>query len=241
MNLFYDPTITFSPAIPLPFLHFLNEEESRHCVKVLRMRVGNEVYLTNGQGFLFTGKLCTLNPGSCEIEITALTKHEPADYSIHIAVAPIKNMSRFEWFLEKATEIGINEVTPLICARSEKISVRTDRMNKIITAALKQSLGVFHPILNEPVGYKKFLEKTRESGKYIGWCETKDEPLFTSICLPRKDVVVLIGPEGDFTAEEVVLAKETGYLPISLGNNRLRTETAALAACFAVHFVNGKI
>jgi 16S rRNA (uracil1498-N3)-methyltransferase len=241
MNLFYDPTITLNQSIPIPFLHFMNEEESRHCVKVLRMRAGNLINLTNGQGLLFTGKLCTLNPVSCEVEITALTNLEPADYSIHIAVAPIKNMSRFEWFLEKATEFGINEITPLICVRSEKISVRTERLNKILTAAMKQSLNVFHPRLNEPVRFGEFIEKANESGKYIGWCETKDEPLFTTVCLPKKDVVVLIGPEGDFTAEEVAMAKKASYLPISLGKSRLRTETAALAACFAVHFVNKKI
>jgi 16S rRNA (uracil1498-N3)-methyltransferase len=241
MNLFYDPTIAYSQAIPLPFLHFLSEEESKHCVKVLRMRAGDMVHLTNGQGYLFSGKLCTLNPGSCEVEITAFTKHEPSGYSIHIAVAPVKNMSRFEWFLEKATEIGIDQITPLICERSEKITVRTDRLNKIITAAMKQSLNVFHPTLNKPASFGKFIEQTTGNGKFIGWCETKDEPLLSQVCLPEKDVVVLIGPEGDFSPEEVEQAKNAGYLPISLGKNRLRTETAALAACMAVHFANGKI
>lgn len=239
MNLFYDTAIAHD--LPLPFLHFLNEEESRHCVKVLRMRAGDIVHLTNGRGFLFTGKLCTLNPRSCEIEINTSERHEPAGYSIHVAVAPIKNMSRFEWFLEKATETGVDQITPLICARSEKISVRTERLNKIITAAMKQSLGLFHPIMNEPASLKDFLNIEQSAEKFIGWCENKDEPLLTRACSPKTNIIVMIGPEGDFTAEEVALAKNAGYLPISLGKNRLRTETAALAACFAVHFANGKI
>ena len=241
MNLFYDPTLALDKSGPLPHLHLLADEESKHCTKVLRMRVGETVHITNGKGYLYTGKLCTLNPGACEIEIIKAEKQKPSGYSIHIAVAPVKNMGRFEWFLEKATEIGIAQITPLICDRSEKISVRTDRLNKILTAAMKQSLGVFHPRLNEPVSFGKFIEQTAASGKFIGWCETKDEPLLSKICLPEKDVVVLIGPEGDFTTDEVEQAKNAGYLPISLGKNRLRTETAALAACMAVHFANGKI
>lgn len=241
MNLFYDPSIAFDGTTPLPHLHLLAGEESKHCTKVLRMRVGDTIYITNGKGFLFTGKLCTLNPGACEVEIFKADKHEPAGYAVHIAVSPVKNMSRFEWFLEKAAEIGIAQITPLICERSEKISVRTDRLNKILTAAMKQSLGVFHPRLNEQLSFEKFIEQTAASGKFIGWCETKDEPLLSKTCLPDKDVVVLIGPEGDFTPAEAEQAKNAGYLPISLGKNRLRTETAALAACMAVHFANGKI
>jgi 16S rRNA (uracil1498-N3)-methyltransferase len=241
MQLFYDPEIPYDDSRQLPHEFTLNETESWHCVKVLRMRVGDSIRITDGKGRLIAGRLLSLNVKGCEVEILETTGIEARDYSIHIAVAPTKNMARFEWFLEKATEAGIDQITPLLCDRSEKISVRHHRLNKIITAAMKQSLGVYHPILNKPAGFDEFIRQASGSGRYIGWCETKDEPLLSRICLPEKDIVVLIGPEGDFSQEEVEQAKNAGYLPISLGKNRLRTETAALAACFAVHFANGKI
>jgi 16S rRNA (uracil1498-N3)-methyltransferase len=239
MNLFYDPNLPGAP--PLPCYFILKPDESWHAAKVLRLRPGDGLKITNGKGLLHHARLIKLDTKACEIEIYDVKMYEPPAYSIHLAVAPVKNMARFEWFLEKATEVGINEITPLICARSEKISVRTERLYKIITSAMKQSLGTFHPKLNEPAGFRDVIEQNNASAKFIGWCETRKEPLLREVCPPGRNVLVLIGPEGDFTADEVQAAKNAGFVPISLGKNRLRTETAALAACFIVHFVNGGI
>ena len=239
MNLFYDPDLPGAPPLPCNFT--LKPEESWHAAKVLRLRPGDGLKITNGKGLLHLARLIKLDTKACQIEIYNVIKHEAPAYSIHLAVAPVKNMARFEWFLEKATEVGITEITPLICSRSEKISVRTERLNKIITSAMKQSLGTFHPKLNEPAGFKDVIEQNNASANFIGWCETRKEPLLREVCPPGQNVLVLIGPEGDFTADEVQAAKNAGFVPISLGKNRLRTETAALAACFIVHFVNGKI
>jgi 16S rRNA (uracil1498-N3)-methyltransferase len=239
MNLFYDPNLPGAP--PLPCYFILKPDESWHAAKVLRLRPGDGLRITDGKGLLYHARLIKLDTKACEIEIYDVKMYEPPAYSIHLAVAPVKNMARFEWFLEKATEVGINEITPLICARSEKISVRTERLYKIITSAMKQSLGTFHPKLNEPAGFRDVIEQNNASAKFIGWCETRKEPLLREVCPPGRNVLVLIGPEGDFTADEVQAAKNAGFVPISLGKNRLRTETAALAACFIVHFVNGGI
>lgn len=235
MNLFYDPQIT---PKALHSVFSINTEESWHCAKVLRMRAGEELQITDGKGSLYTGKLILVDPKACVIEILSLNTTFSRDYRLHLAVAPIKNMARFEWFLEKATEIGIDAVTPLVCARSEKISVRSERLNKIITAAMKQSLGVFHPYLNEPDHLADFVRNYSANQKFIAWCETENDPLLVEACKPSTEVIVLIGPEGDFTSDEVRLAENAGYVPISLGKNRLRTETAALTACFAINFVN---
>lgn len=235
MNLFYDTHLT--PDTLHQDFH-LNAEESWHCAKVLRMRVGDEIHLTDGKGGRYTGKLKIIDQKACAIEILSALSTAPRDYSIHLAVSPTKNMARFEWFLEKATEAGIDIITPLICTRSEKISVRTERLNKIITTAMKQSLNVFHPHLSEPTSLSEFIRNYNATQQFIAWCETDDDPLLIKAIKPSSDVIVLIGPEGDFTADEVRLAENAGYLPISLGKNRLRTETAALAACFAIHFVN---
>lgn len=235
MNLFYDPQL--NPEALHGVFH-MNAEESWHCAKVLRMRAGDEIRITDGKGGNYTGKLITVDPKACAIEILSALSTAPRNYSIHLAVAPTKNMARFEWFLEKATEVGIDKITPLICARSEKISVRTERLNKIITTAMKQSLNVFHPHLMEPIPFPEFVKNCSATQQYIAWCETDDDPLLINAIKPSSDAIVLIGPEGDFTPDEVRLAENAGFLPISLGKNRLRTETAALAACFAIHFIN---
>lgn len=235
MNLFYDPQLT---PDALHHVFYLNAEESWHCAKVLRMRVGDKIHLTDGKGGKYTGKLKIIDPKACAIEILSALSTAPRDYSIHLAVAPTKNMARFEWFLEKATEAGVDRITPLICTRSEKISVRTERLNKIITTAMKQSLNVFHPHLSAPTPFPEFVRNYSATQQFIAWCETDDDPLLIKAIKPSTDVIVLIGPVGDFAADEVRLAENAGYLPISLGKNRLRTETAALAACFAIHFMN---
>ncbi len=238
MQLYFDPDF---PSRSLTGSKLsLNADESWHIAKVLRMRQGNPLAVTNGNGWLFTAMLTGTASNLCEVEVVESLYHKTADYSVHLAVAPIKNMARYEWFLEKATEVGINKVTPLICKRSEKISLRTERLEKVVVAALKQSFGVYLPKLNKAENFSEFINRHHEGEKFIGWCETITEPLLTSVCKPKQDVVVMIGPEGDFTHEEVKCATIAGFIPISLGSNRLRTETAALAATFAIHFVNAR-
>jgi 16S rRNA (uracil1498-N3)-methyltransferase len=241
MQLFYDPTIQSKAGDDFPAIHHLIAEESWHCAKVLRMKAGENITVADGKGSHYTCKILFVNQKSTQLEILSLVTQRPANYRVHIAVAPVKNTSRFEWFLEKATEIGIDVITPLICHHSEKVTVRTDRLNKIITSAMKQSLGFFHPTLNEPVALKDLLNNCQATGKYFGWCGSGDEPLLSGVCQTETDVTVLIGPEGDFSPEEAMLAKNAGFISISLGEKRLRTETAALAACFAVHFANRSI
>lgn len=241
MSLFYDPEIAFDSETDFPESFYLNSEESRHCAKVMRMRTGDRVHVANGKGCLFTGNIKSVDQKSCEIEISECKKSEPKGFSLHLAVAPVKNMARFEWFLEKATEIGIDRITPLICSRSEKIHVRSERLKKILVSAMKQSLNLFLPQLNEPVHLSEFIGNNHADAKFIAWCENMDDPLLSKVCPPGKEVIVLIGPEGDFSPEEVSLAKKAAFIPISLGKNRLRTETAALAACFTIHFINKNI
>ncbi len=241
MQLHYEPELSFTGSESLPFVHTLGREESWHCVKVLRMRAGETIYLTNGRGELFSGALLEPHATGCVIKIVEAITQKPRNYHIHLAVATVKNMTRFEWFLEKATEMGVNEITPLICEHSEKISVRIERLNKIITSSMKQSLQAFHPRLNTPVHFKQLVGGQSATCKVIGWCEGPDAPLISEVVKPGTSVLALIGPEGDFSKEEILLAQKSGFTPISLGKNRLRTETAALAACFAVHFVNRTI
>ncbi|MDZ4205499.1 MAG: 16S rRNA (uracil(1498)-N(3))-methyltransferase [Bacteroidales bacterium] len=238
LQLHYDPDLNVTGSVELPFVFTMNEEESWHCSKVLRMRAGEIIFITNGKGILFRGALISPTPKGCAVEIQEVTIHQQRNYGIHLAVAPIKNMSRYEWFLEKATELGCDEITPLLCEHSEKITVRTERLNKIVTTAMKQSLCVFRPVVHEPVQLNKFIDQVQVPGKFIGWCEPNDTPLLSAVVKPGLNTLVLIGPEGDFSHEEVEKAKILDFIPISLGKNRLRTETAALAACFSVHFAN---
>jgi len=235
MNLFYDPQLSYEPSNKV---FYLNAGESMHCAKVLRMRAGDEICITDGRGGLYAGKLISVDPKACAVEILSAQFTPPCNYFIHLAVAPTKNLTRFEWFIEKATEAGVDRITPLVCARSVKASVRTNRLHKVVTAAMKQSLNVFHPRLDEPVAFSDFVARFKATQQFIAWCETDNAPPLIRAIKPSTDVIVLIGPEGDFTQAEVALAENAGYLPISLEKNRLRTETAALAACFAIHFIN---
>lgn len=239
MNCFYEPQFDSSDITGLNIP--LSSDESWHCAKVLRMREGETIRITNGKGWFYKAVLKVVDPKRCEVQITESLRAEARNYSIHIAVAPVKNMVRFEWFLEKATELGIDQITPLICERSEKISVRTDRLNKIMVAAIKQSLGVTMPVIDQPQKFNDFIKQETSALRYIAWMDTKNKNLLSQVCPSGNNIIVLIGPEGDFSETEVMNAKSAGYIPISLGNNRLRTETAALAATMAIHFANKAI
>jgi 16S rRNA (uracil1498-N3)-methyltransferase len=231
MHLFYTPDLS-SDA------YQLNEEESRHCIKVLRLGAGDEVQLIDGKGGLYRAEILAPHPKHTILKVREHTReYLKRNHYLHIAVAPTKNIDRFEWFLEKATEIGIDEVTPLICERSERKEVKTERLNKIITSAIKQSLKAYHPKLNEPCTFKNFVNQPAD-GKFIAHCINQDKSTLSDRIARHGNYTILIGPEGDFSVPEIDMAVSNGFIPITLGTSRLRTETAALQACFEINFLN---
>jgi 16S rRNA (uracil1498-N3)-methyltransferase len=233
MHVFYTPDITSSEYI-------LNEEESRHCMKVLRLSIGDVVHLIDGRGGLYEAEIVSESKRNVSLHIlTTTTEYQKRNHSLHIAVAPTKNIDRLEWFLEKATEIGIDQITPLICERSERRIVKEDRLYKVITSAVKQSLQAYHPVLNDAINYTAFIGSQSADQKMIAHCIDGEPRHFISeIAAPGQSCLVLIGPEGDFTPNEIALALQNEFKPLTLGNTRLRTETAALAACFEVNYLN---
>ncbi|MCX6266593.1 MAG: 16S rRNA (uracil(1498)-N(3))-methyltransferase [Bacteroidetes bacterium] len=216
----------------------LSEEESWHCMKVMRLGVGDEIDLTDGVGNLYHGHLTTIHQKGCRAEISAVKTIPKNPWRLHIAIAPTKNIDRFEWFLEKATEIGIDEITPLFCEHSEREIVKLPRLEKVIVSAMKQSLKAWLPKLNEPAKYKEFIRRDFNGQKFIGYCETGDESALHTIYLKGSEVLVLIGPEGDFSKNEVDLSVMSGFSPVSLGSSRLRTETAGIVACHTIGLLN---
>ena len=202
MQLFYNPNISDNAKEVT-----LDKEESRHIVKVLRMKESDTFKITNGKGSFFSAEIISANPKSCLVKIISQEKQNPLPYQLHLAVAPTKLNDRYEWFLEKATEIGISEITPIICDHSER---------------------------------KDFIDskKSSEELKYIAHCEETDKKSLKAVLLPRQKITIMIGPEGDFSNEEIEFAKQSGFIPVTLGKSRLRTETAAVVACHSVAFFN---
>lgn len=237
MQLFYHPTISEATK-EIPF----DKEESRHIVKVLRMKDGDTFKITNGKGSFFSAEMINANPKGCLVKILSEEMQQPLPYQLHLAVAPTKLNDRYEWFLEKATEIGISEITPVICDHSERKVIKPERYEKILQSAMKQSLKAYLPVLNKAVPYQDFInsEKATDSLKYMAHCEETNKKSLKAVLLPNEKVTILIGPEGDFSSEEIALAKANGFVPVSLGESRLRTETAAIVACHSVAFINGK-
>ena len=234
MQLFYTPDID-----PTHQHYFLSEEESRHCIRVLRLENGVEVQLIDGRGGLYTAQIQDAHPKRTVLQIkSAIPAFNKRNHYLHIAIAPTKNIERTEWFLEKATEIGIDEISPIICQRSERRDVKVDRLNKIITAAIKQSVKAYHPVLNEPVTHNQLVAKAFDGQKFIAHCEKSEKTSLKAELNPLGRYLILIGPEGDFTPNEIVYALENNFKAITLGESRLRTETAALEACFEVNFLN---
>ena len=216
-----------------------SREESKHIVKVLRKKEGDSLHLTNGKGWIFETKITLADQNNCSAKIISSEKELPPPYYLHLAVAPTKMNDRYEWFLEKATEIGIQEITPVICDHSERKVVKTERFQRVIQSALKQSLHSRMPILNEPVNLSEFLQQEISGEKFIAHCE-EDKPrkLLSGSVKKGISTTVLIGPEGDFSSEEIKKATTAGWEPVSLGNSRLRTETAAIVACHTVALIN---
>jgi 16S rRNA (uracil1498-N3)-methyltransferase len=216
----------------------LGAEESMHCARVLRLESGSTIEITNGKGWIFKGILVNSNPKACSVNISGKDFFGKNRADIHIAVAPTKNINRYEWFLEKATEIGIDEISPLICRHSERQNLRIDRLNKVITAAVKQSLNSWHPILNQPSSFMDFMKQSAEGQKFIAYVDDKPRPHLKEIYHKGIPAIVLIGPEGDFSQDEIELALQCGYKAVSLGKSRLRTETAAVVACHTINLSN---
>jgi len=231
MHLFYCPDIS-------DHLYTLNEDESKHCIRVLRLQKRDIIHLTDGKGKLFRTTLIDDHPKHCTVEILE-TKSEygKRNFNLHMAVAPTKNISRYEWFLEKATEIGINHITPIICEHSERKEVKVNRLERVVLAALKQSLKAYMPVIDEATKFNELLKKDFEGQKFIAYCEGETK-LLKQVYKAGNNALILIGPEGDFSPEEVGLAEKAGFIPVSLGSSRLRTETAAIAACHTFNLIN---
>lgn len=217
-----------------------DKEESRHIVKVLRKSVGSILNITNGLGKFFISKIVVANPNKCSVLLTEVTEQAPLPYQLHLAVAPTKLNDRYEWFLEKATEIGITEITPVFCKHSERTKIKPERYEKILQSAMKQSLKAYLPKLNKAVSFSEFiaLQSQNSAQKYIAHCAEGEKNSLKAVIKPKDDVLVLIGPEGDFASSEIELALQHHFVPVSLGESRLRTETAAIVACHSVAFVN---
>jgi 16S rRNA (uracil1498-N3)-methyltransferase len=222
MHLFYDPTIDV-----LAKTHILNEEESKHACKVMRLVTGNEIAILNGKGIEFIAKIIEAHPKHCKVEIISKTEELEPNYDLHIAIAPTKIIDRIEWFLEKATEIGITEITPLICSNSERKIIKEERLEKILIAAMKQSKRLFLPKLNPLTEISSFIKQHPKG--LIAHCYEGDKASISEV-FETKNSPILIGPEGDFSMKEVEIALNSGYKTITLGKNRLRTETAGLYA-----------
>ena len=234
MHLFYTPQISDSKVL-------LNEEESKHCINVLRLRVNDEIFLVDGVGGFYKAQIVTDHSKKCEVQITESNKEwQKRNFNLHIAVAPTKSIDRTEWFLEKATEIGIDAVTPINCEHSERTVVKPERLQKVLISAMKQSLKAYLPVLHESISFKNFIEQQKSfSGqKFIAHCYDTPKESLQKLVEKEKDVLILIGPEGDFSKTEVNLAIESGFIPVNLSPSRLRTETAALVACHTVNLAN---
>lgn len=234
MQLFYNPNIT-----PETTTITFDKIESRHIVKVLRKKEGDILTITNGNAFVFEAKITVASDKKCLAEIITSDKKEKHwDYYLHIAIAPTKNNDRMEWFLEKATEIGIDEITPIICQNSERKVVKLDRFEKIIQSAMKQSLKFTLPKLNDVQKFTDFLEESHEGKVCIAHCEELEKKTLLKTIKPKEKVTILIGPEGDFSSIEIEKALAKNYIPISLSESRLRTETAGIVAANTISFIN---
>ena len=233
MQLFYNQDVTPEASE----IHF-SKEESRHIVKVLRKTIGDIMHITNGKGWLFTAEITQADIKNCSAKITDSVLKPKKPYQLHLAVAPTKMNDRYEWFLEKATEIGIDTITPIFCDNSERRVIKLERFKKILQSAMKQSLNCYLPKLNDAIAFKDFINRDFEGQTFIAHCENTDRKSLKQVLKTQQDVTILIGPEGDFSSQEIEQALQRNFIPVLLGNTRLRTETAAIVACHSVVFTN---
>ncbi|OUS00084.1 16S rRNA (uracil(1498)-N(3))-methyltransferase [Flavobacteriales bacterium 33_180_T64] len=233
MQLFYNENLTQSDSE----IRF-SKEESRHIVKVLRKSIGDILQITNGKGWLFTAEITIADIKNCLAIIKTVKLQPKKNYQLHLAVAPTKMNDRYEWFLEKATEIGIDVITPVFCDNSERKVVKADRYEKILQSAMKQSLNCYKPKLNEAMSFNDFVTQNFNEQLFIAHCEDTHKIALKQELKSNENVTILIGPEGDFSAREIKLALASNFTPVTLGETRLRTETAAIVACHSVAFIN---
>lgn len=232
MHLFFTPDITDKN-------YTLNEIESKHCIKVLRLNVNDHIQLIDGKGNFYEAQIANANPKKCKVDIIKIiNEFSKRNHYLHIAIAPTKNIDRFEWFLEKATEIGIDEITPILCEHSERKIIKPERLEKVIISAIKQSIKAYKPKLNEITNYDDFIKQNFDGIKYIAHCEENKKETLKDIYNPSNNALILIGPEGDFSPAEIIYAQQNGFTEISLGGSRLRTETAGIVACHTINLLN---
>jgi 16S rRNA (uracil1498-N3)-methyltransferase len=233
MQLFFNPDISENTT-----QFTFEREESKHIVKVLRKNIGDTLYITNGKGWLFIAEISMPNINKCTAKIISQKQQPKRDYNLHLAVAPTKINDRYEWFLEKATEIGIDSITPIICDHSERKVIKPERFERILQSAMKQSLNCYLPKLNDAISFKDFINLNFEGDLFIAHCEETDRKSLKQQLNPKTDITILIGPEGDFSVKEITEALKNNFIPVTLGETRLRTETAAIVACHSVAFLN---
>lgn len=232
MHIFYTPELSGNT-------YTLDETESKHCVRVLRLEKGDEITLVDGRGGFFSAEISDPNPKRCVVNVTkSELNFGQRNFQVHLAIAPTKNMDRIEWFLEKATEIGVSRVTPLLCRHSERKEIKHDRLEKVMVSAMKQSLKAYLPQLDELTKFSDFVRQPFEGQKFIAHCEEQHRELLKNAMIPNKNYLILIGPEGDFSPEEIEMAIDAGFVPVSLGDSRLRTETAGVVACHTFNLLN---
>lgn len=230
-NLFYQPNISQGVL-------YLDPEESRHCTKVLRKRAGDTLHVTDGKGFLHTCKITDANPDKCVFKIESSEQEKPKNFRIHIAIAPTKNPDRTEWFVEKAIEIGVDEISFLACENSERTTVKTERIEKLAISALKQSLKTTFTKIHSIRTLQEFISASSSSEKFIAYVDQANPYELFQVAKPKNSYTVLIGPEGDFSPDELELALKQGYKKVALGPSRLRTETAGVVACHTLNLIN---
>lgn len=237
MNLFYTPDIQ-----PQHSTFMLSEDESKHAIRVLRLKVGEIIHLIDGRGGLYETSIIDAHPKRTTLNVLSVQQqYNKVDYELHVAVAPTKNIDRIEWFLEKATEVGLSEFTPIICDHSERKDVKVERLEKVCIAAIKQSLKAYLPKINPATSFSKFIAEIaldKELDKGIAHCVNSDKKFISTAFKAKKRYLILIGPEGDFSEKEISQALDAGFIPISLGDSRLRTETAALTSAVEISILN---
>lgn len=233
MQLFFNPDID-----ELTQEIVFTSDESKHIIKVLRKSEGDDLQITNGKGGLFKAEITMANIKNCVAKIVSKEFQEKKNYQLHMAVAPTKMNDRYEWFLEKATEIGVDKITPIICQHSERKVVKIERFEKILQSAMKQSLHTYLPQLNDAIPFNDFIKQEFDGQKYIAHCEDTNRKSLKNSLSAGQDVTILIGPEGDFSSTEIEMAIKNGFMPVTFGDTRLRTETAAIVACHSVMYEN---
>ena len=232
MHIFYTPDISGKT-------YTLDETESKHCVRVLRLQKGDGITLVDGRGGFYSAEIEEPNPKRCAVKVIKEEQNFGLrNFQVQVAIAPTKNIERIEWFLEKATEIGINRVTPLLCRYSERKDIKNERLEKVTVSAMKQSLKAYLPRLDELTKFTDFIHQPFDGQKFIAHCEEQHRDLLKDVVKPGKSYLILIGPEGDFSTEEIKMAIEAGFQPVSLGDSRLRTETAGVVACHTFNLLN---